>query len=229
MNHKFCLIGYFSHPCTLSVFCSETKKNVSKGLMMFATLGCVIMANSNETSQKKPYVSLRDVYERCAAEPGQSYQESCEKWYQKFADEANNTYSASWTKPSGTVLHHAVGEGRLPEVELLIKIGANINALHKYKRTPLVDAAFYKHYEIAQLLLSKGANPDNCVDRFTGVNRPLIEAVFNGDLKMAKLLVEAGADLYAIDVDGKSAVGRAWERSEYAILDYFRQHEQSKK
>ena len=179
---------------------------------------------SGEVNTKKPYINLRDVYERCESEPGKSYQESCEKWYQKFASAASEIYNMQ-----GTLLHDAVNKNNIAAVELLIKIGSDVNALNYSENTPLINAVRDGNGAIAKLLIDNGANPNNCSDRFTGSTRPLVSAIFNGNFQIIKLLVEAGADIYAIDIDGRSAVGSAWNSGQYAILDYLKQYEQAKK
>jgi len=53
----------------------------------------------------------------------------------------------------------AVKEGDVARVRLLLRRGANVNAMDKYGNTPLHSAAVLGHAEIARLLLEHGADP----------------------------------------------------------------------
>ncbi len=103
-------------------------------------------------------------------------------------------YAAKSTKP-----------GNVELLERLLKAGADANRVSASKSeknknisyladaTPL-DAAFQSGFEVvrkARLLLAHGANPNH-----TGIGIPPLEsAVRLGDFELAKLLIEAGADL----------------------------------
>ena len=70
---------------------------------------------------------------------------------------------------------------------VLLDRGADTDAIDAYGRSPLG----YANLETAQLLLDAGAYPD------AGVNTPLIEAIRDGDIALAELLIENGADVNA--------------------------------
>ncbi len=60
-----------------------------------------------------------------------------------------------------TLLHYVAQKGNLTKAELLIRYGANINAVdEQYKTTPLGMAVRWGHLEMVQYLLKQGADPD---------------------------------------------------------------------
>jgi ankyrin repeat protein len=62
----------------------------------------------------------------------------------------------------------------------------------------LIAAVDFGHHDLVQWLLDRGANPSA---RWSMGSRgtALHSAAWNGDLKMVRLLVAAGADLHALD------------------------------
>lgn len=56
-----------------------------------------------------------------------------------------------------TPLHIAANEGYNDIIILLLKEGANIEALTKFNRTPLLLAVLQNQYETVKLLIQKGA------------------------------------------------------------------------
>ena len=79
------------------------------------------------------------------------------------------------TDPSGnTALHMACANGHLDIVKLLLKHGANPNALNKSKNTPLHWAALNGRTEIIELLIEAKADA-NLKNEFDHV--PLEEAL----------------------------------------------------
>ena len=58
-----------------------------------------------------------------------------------------------------SALHYACLEGDLPIVRILLAEGAEVNAQNQQKMTPLIYALQAGHVEVAQLLLSAGADP----------------------------------------------------------------------
>ena len=86
----------------------------------------------------------------------------------------------------------AVLSGDVALIKLLLDLGLDVNALSgREQSSALVDSVSKGHYEMAEFLLQKGANPN--------LSRPLIAALNNRekDRKMAfvKLLVENGCDV----------------------------------
>lgn len=99
-----------------------------------------------------------------------------------------------------TVLHAAVMMQRVDSVAVLLAHGAAIEAADSSGWTALIWAAWSGDCRIARLLLGKGA-------KTTG--SALHVAAMNGDLGMASLLMEHGADWELKDRDGVSVVEHA--------------------
>lgn len=61
-------------------------------------------------------------------------------------------------------LHNACSYGHFEITEMLIKHGANVNAMDLWQFTPLHEAASKSRIEVCSLLLSEGADPTllNC-------------------------------------------------------------------
>ncbi|MFC1793591.1 ankyrin repeat domain-containing protein [Planctomycetota bacterium] len=95
-------------------------------------------------------------------------------------------------------LHKAAAAGDIAEVKRLIDTGANISSLScdsgSSVRTPLHEAAIAGHKDVAEILLSRGAQPDALDNlRYT----PLHCAAEHGHKDMASLLINKGADVNA--------------------------------
>lgn len=86
----------------------------------------------------------------------------------------------------------AAGEGRIDIVRELLSADSGIVTLKKYGGSALLKAAGSNQVAIASELIAKGAD----VNAFKGEG-PIIAAVKNKDLPMAKLLVKHGADINA--------------------------------
>lgn len=127
----------------------------------------------------------------------------------------------------GTPLHSAAQAGREEVVRVLLKEGGakDIDGFHpSTKQTPLQAAAAEDHEEVVRLLLSRGADPNHYypyhVHR-TSVSAPqqsdhrrlpLHNAASNGNVITLHLLLEAGADVDAIDSVGHTALHVAAEK-----------------
>jgi ankyrin repeat protein len=135
--------------------------------------------------------------------------------------------SAEGEDPGCTPLLYAAENGQLEIVKLLLQKGADVNAKSSYNTvhqcaTPLIGATkVEKNYarmgdlpgsrvtttkkhgylEIVQLLLEKGAKPDE-LDNFG--HTALFHAASNGQVDVVKLLLDKGA---GVDVDGKNRNG----------------------
>ena len=85
-----------------------------------------------------------------------------------------------------TILQDMAQKGDLAKAELLLKYGANINAMdEEYQSTPLGMAAHWGHLEMVNYLLEQGADPD-----LAGADwaTPLAWAVKRGHTAIAKRL-----------------------------------------
>ncbi|MCT7546124.1 ankyrin repeat domain-containing protein [Aliarcobacter cryaerophilus] len=83
---------------------------------------------------------------------------------------------------------------------MLIKAGADINAIDKYLFTPLHWASHYNHIELVKVLIKAKANLNEKAtyyddeEGFSGFT-PLYDSIFKNNWEIAKLLIEAGADV----------------------------------
>ena len=118
--------------------------------------------------------------------------------------------SANSTGPSGTALAVAASRGHKSTVQLLLKVGADVNArevLRKERnglcilaKSALHSAIDGSHEDIAHVLLDHGAavNTKRIVDGFTDsifTNTPLQEAVCLGNTSLVRNLLDRGADV----------------------------------
>lgn len=94
------------------------------------------------------------------------------------------------------LLFRAAGHGQVERAELLLRLGANVNAREFEGETPLMNAAFEGHTEMMSLLIRKGADINAISDnRETALAR----AVLGGDIAAVRFLLDQGA---SIDTDG---------------------------
>lgn len=83
---------------------------------------------------------------------------------QTMYEHGNDIFALGKTDSSNnTLLHIAVRSGKLETIELLLKLGININALNENNETPLHHSVSLKEeseaLEIIEFMLLKGANP----------------------------------------------------------------------
>lgn len=109
--------------------------------------------------------------------------------------------SACWAPSSGTP--------QLAVANFLIDRGANVNAKNEKGATPLYFAT--QSYDLAQRLIAKGAEANI---RAFGDFTPLHQAAFSGNLKVAKLLIDHGADLNSRGEDGTVVQKIIYSRTE---------------
>ena len=112
-----------------------------------------------------------------------------------------NAHSGDGFQPLGLAAYF----GHVKAVEYLIKAGAEINSPSKNSLgvTPLQSAVAGCHYEIVDLLLAAGADP-NIQDKngFT----PLHVAAQCGDVRIARALIFGGANLEVTSKDGTQSL-----------------------
>jgi ankyrin repeat protein len=98
-------------------------------------------------------------------------------------------------KRLNNALHSSVKAGDVDRAQSLISEGANINAMDNAHATPLSWAAMLGQKEVAELLISAGADL-NPQDAFSSIS-PLHHAATNGKRDLAELLINSGADVNA--------------------------------
>jgi ankyrin repeat protein len=114
-------------------------------------------------------------------------------------------------KDQATPLHSAVYMSRLGTARALIDHGANIHAENIQGQTPLhlVSQGVPRQWivrcesDVVQLLLSRGADV-NARDKDQAT--PLLSASFHLRSKVAKELLQNGADVSAVDIHGRNAL-----------------------
>lgn len=107
----------------------------------------------------------------------------------------------------GCCLHVAAMSGSTEIVDLLLSRGASVDAKHnRFQRTPLSYAAAHGKYEVAKMLLDKGAYPDS-TDYFGST--PLAYAAENGKEEVLKLLFMAQADPDIPNYQGHTPLSKA--------------------
>jgi len=124
-----------------------------------------------------------------------------------------NTYSSD----GFTLVGLASFFGKKEIVKMLLERNADVNipSNNNFRVTPLHSAAAVGEYEIAQLLLTKGAKI-NAV-QMNGVT-PLHSAANNGDKALVTLFLENGADKNLRMNDGKLPIDLAKEKNYHEVV-----------
>lgn len=95
-----------------------------------------------------------------------------------------------------TPLHWAAIEGNWKLADLLLELGADINATDRHGMTPLHKAAAFGQEQMVVLLLVGGADPDPLARKYARIIvTPLDLAAEAGYRDMVRLLVENGAGI----------------------------------
>jgi ankyrin repeat protein len=90
-----------------------------------------------------------------------------------------------------TILHDMAQKGNVPKAELLIKHGAEVNAIdEEYQSTPLGMAARWGQSEMVEYLLRQGADPNKSGAPWA---TPLAWANQKGFTRIEETLIQAGA------------------------------------
>lgn len=101
-------------------------------------------------------------------------------------------------------LIEAAAYGNVHEMSLLIDRGANVNGVALDGWTPLTRAATAGQLDAVKLLLARGAD----INRAGTTVTPLVYAIFEGHLEIARFLVQNGARLKLDPVVEKSFLDR---------------------
>ena len=127
----------------------------------------------------------------------------------------------SFSRDGGTALHLAA-YFRHPEIaEMLIRAGADVNAVAPGFNNvqPLHSAASSRDLATVKMLLTAGADP-NGRQHMNYV--PLHSAALSGDLAIARVLLEAGADVTAKSDDGKNSLDLAQDKGHAEVAELLR-------
>uniref|UniRef100_A0A3Q2Z9I8 Protein phosphatase 1, regulatory subunit 9A n=1 Tax=Kryptolebias marmoratus TaxID=37003 RepID=A0A3Q2Z9I8_KRYMA len=120
---------------------------------------------------------------------------------------------ASHNNDEDTPLHTAARFGVPELVALFLVHGASVNALNSLRETPLMTAAFWAfdakeqlysqdHHLVCRLLLDHQAGESVSEDHKTALHK----AAWNCDHALMRMLLEAGADARAMDINGCAPV-----------------------
>jgi ankyrin repeat protein len=121
--------------------------------------------------------------------------------------------NAKETWADTTALMWAVSEGNHDVVKLLIERGADVNA-----RTKFVPSATGRGFEGATPVAAKADQAPE--QNAGGLLTPLMFAAREGDMESARMLVAAGAQVNAVDGDGKDALGLAIFNGSYDVASF---------
>jgi uncharacterized protein len=155
--------------------------------------------------------------------------------------------NTSLSKFGDTALMLTARTGSLEAAKVLIDNGANVDAIETWGgTTALMWAVSERHLDMAKMLIANHANvnvrsyfvpsahgrgfegavpeapkPDQAVEELAGGwMTPLLFAAREGDLEMARTLIDAGADLNAIAGDGKDCLGLAIFNGQYELASF---------
>ena len=120
------------------------------------------------------------------------------------------------TAQGSTPLAVAASGGHLAAVELLLKLGADVNAANRIGYTPLHYAAHLGHAEITRRLIAAGA--DLLAQSGRG-GQPLHSAVHGGQAETVDILLAAGADPTATNSEGGGLIHLAAAGGQAAMID----------
>ena len=95
----------------------------------------------------------------------------------------------------------AAEEGRNQEVQALLLMGVDVEALDEQGVTALMKASKNGHLETVHTLLDAGASTED-----GRANSALVWAAWGGHLSVVELLLERGADIRAMDENGNTAL-----------------------
>ena len=134
--------------------------------------------------------------------------------------------AASPEPPTAKAPDISIGEaaevGNIEFVKQAIADGADVNAKGgQFGGTPLYDATWNGHKEVAELLLANGADV-SAKNKFGFT--PLHNAAMRGHKEIAKLLIAEGADVNAKTKDNTTPLDLATEYNQTEIADILRKH-----
>ncbi len=113
-------------------------------------------------------------------------------------------------KDDVTALHVAALGGHMFVVELLVKAGANINAVDEDGMTPLLNAVKGNFANVAKYLVEHGANPNDIfIDEKGKSHNMLMDSIMVSNNEFSLLLIEKGANISYLDEDKVSIATQA--------------------
>ncbi|HOT44306.1 MAG TPA: ankyrin repeat domain-containing protein [Spirochaetota bacterium] len=124
-------------------------------------------------------------------------------------------------------LHRAAASGDVGAISRRLEMGDRVNQHDRYGWTPLHWAAYYSQMNAVKYLLAKGADP-NCVTvdsygPFTKGTTPLMLCAYYDYRVLAKVLVDAGANVHAKDDLGNTAITFAEVNNLLEMMTYLKE------
>jgi cytochrome c len=121
-------------------------------------------------------------------------------------------------------IHDAAKKGDVAAIMAALDSGANVNEIDgadvnlasKWGGAPILRAAWQGHYDILNLLLASGANPNSQFKTDTALHK----AAERGCLDCVKILVEAGADVNAVNDRREPPIHFAKMKGHSAVANY---------
>lgn len=109
-------------------------------------------------------------------------------------------------------------DGDMATVKLFLEGGMNPGVKGENGRTPLHAAANFNHREIAELLITRGAEIDPRNDK--GVT-PLFLATYNDNRDVVEMLISKGADINFKAGDGATPLSLAIDKGDWILTELF--------
>lgn len=119
----------------------------------------------------------------------------------------------------------AAEKGKLRKLRKLLEEGLDIGSWAEEDEEPLLLCALRSHKpEIVNELLERGADVDEDLGGQGTAFTPLMYAALTGDLDMAKLLIEKGAEVNRVSDDGIFALDWAAEKGHTEVMQLLIDH-----
>lgn len=109
-------------------------------------------------------------------------------------------------RSGSTALMQAATAGHLPVVEALVASKADVNAGNTEGWSALLNAVMQNHVEVTRALLAAGADPDPAPATYGGGRTPLMIALSGGQIELAQVLLDAGANVNATTSYGATPI-----------------------
>src|SRR5438477_2253833 len=142
----------------------------------------------------------------------------------------------AWVKEQGVqstiaanILIAASGSGDRALVDRLLGLGISPNCTNLYGGTPLLGTTRNGQTEMVQHLLKRGAKANTlafCGEADCKGHTPLLWAAYRKDLRMMKMLLEAGADARAADNGAIKKANENGDVESFLLLKQFGGQEQ---
>jgi ankyrin repeat protein len=133
-------------------------------------------------------------------------------------DGADVNYSPD--NSGNTALAAAAAAGKVEVVRALVAAGAKVNKTYAGGWTPLLSAVIANRLEMVKVLIAAKADPDICAPSHGQCRGPLMSALSNANLEMARVLLEGGASVHATTSYGATPLRFAvwWDGPEHIAM-----------